>query len=396
MLTSSSCPQEPGFEKRSSRQKARALLSDLGSTRNEPSLLAYKTMRNGFNPMRGAALAVGYPLHRIIIPVHIPVIDGYYSDAWSILRVCLTSLQATLGHGKANITVIDNGCADEVRNWLLAQVRERAIDQLVINRDNRGKPDSIFGAARASYEQFITFSDADVLFKQGWLEAVEEVFAVFPEAGLVSPFPGIHVRHLHCIATWLRHLRELRRCNVVNKEDLVHFGQSTQNVSRYSAIDWDGQWCVVRNGLTAVIGAVHFVVTCRKAVIEAMDSTPSCVGLGVLGSKGLRQLDGICDLTGFSKLSTPNAYVRHMGNRFELWMETELQATIGSAGCRPNTPRLVGMETGKPGWPRFIPRFLHSIISKVIARVEWRVSGVLSKKSKGGIEVNPSGGRALE
>ncbi|MCX8108846.1 MAG: glycosyltransferase family 2 protein [Verrucomicrobiae bacterium] len=305
----------------------------------------------------------GYPRHRIVLPVYIPSTDGYYADSFKILQTCLRSLHATTERSMANVTVIDNGCCSVVRGWLLNQVSDGLLDQVIIHATNRGKPDAIFAAGRASYEQFVTFADADVLFLTGWLSAVERIFACFPEAGIVSPFPGNHVRHLHCLATWLRHLHELQFKRVVPPQDMLLFGQSTGNVSRYDELDWQGQWCVERAGVVAVVGAVHFVVTCRKKVIDAIDPRPCLLGLGDGGTKAERELDAVCDRLGMSKLSTPKAYVKHMGNKHEPWMDLELQNLLGHAEKTEKNDVPCPDSAGKPGWPRFIPQVVRPRLS---------------------------------
>jgi len=306
-----------------------------------------------------------YPLHRIIIPVYVPSIEGFYSDGFQILQFCLLSLTATLQPGRANITVIDNGCAAEVRDWLLKLLAEGRIDQLVVNRVNRGKPDAIFAAARAAYEPFVTFSDADVLFEHGWLDAVEQIFRHFPEAAMVCPFPSHHVRHLHCVATWLRYLGKLRYGPVVSEADMRQFAISTGKPERYSPSELTGQWYIERAGVKAVIGASHFTVTCRNGLIRYIPSEPSLIGLGVDGL-GERALDRAADKLGLVKLSTPRAHVRHLGHRLEPWMQQVFQRILAGrdTASAVQEPELTAGPS--PGWPAYIPNFVMPLAGRFL------------------------------
>jgi hypothetical protein len=58
----------------------------------------------------------------------------------------------------------------------------RADRSALINHENRGDRRDCCGREGA-FEPIITLSDSDVLFKAGWLDAIETVMATFPGAG---------------------------------------------------------------------------------------------------------------------------------------------------------------------------------------------------------------------
>ena len=69
---------------------------------------------------------------------------------------------------------------------------------------------------RGSFEKLITISDCDVLFKRGWLEAVEDTFHSFPESGFVSPMPDSQ----SCMASHLGdHLRRSEHEGISSQKD---------------------------------------------------------------------------------------------------------------------------------------------------------------------------------
>src|SRR5688572_16648776 len=140
-------------------------------------------MREGLNPFKNSSIE-SFKQHRVLIPVYIPNKEGYFKDAIEILRLCIESLHRTTV-GRASVTVISNGSMLEVVELLQSYLSRGYIQQLVLNGRNWGKIDAVLSTARGRFENLMTIADADVLFRPGWIEAVEEAFRVFPECGFV-------------------------------------------------------------------------------------------------------------------------------------------------------------------------------------------------------------------
>src|SRR3954447_14284291 len=70
-------------------------------------------MREGTCPAREAPPLEKYPRHRVILPVYIPNMEGYFARSLDALRLSLESLRITAA-GKAAVTVVANDCAPEV------------------------------------------------------------------------------------------------------------------------------------------------------------------------------------------------------------------------------------------------------------------------------------------
>ena len=51
-------------------------------------------MRLGNTPTKEKPELTDYLRHRVIIPVYIPTLEGYYKDALAILKLCLESLHS--------------------------------------------------------------------------------------------------------------------------------------------------------------------------------------------------------------------------------------------------------------------------------------------------------------
>ncbi len=309
-------------------------------------------MRVGINPAKTADEVREYGRHRVIIPIYIPHFDGYFEHALEVLRLCLASLRHTAAE-RAAITLIANGCHPAVVEDLQQQFAEGWINQLLINQLNRGKTDAIVAAARGSFEPLVTFADADVLFRPNWLAAVDELFEAFPEAGFVSPFPSASGLRYHTSATFLEALvrRELSFAKVVLDEDLDRFAASIGQPNFFPPEFRAAQLILRRRHVTACVGAGHFVCTVRREVVNGMPATPCLRALD--GASDQLWLDAPGDRLGYWRLSTPQAWVNHMGNCPEKWMHEELAATLRQPLPPPRTPANLPPIPWR--WPRWVP-----------------------------------------
>ena len=148
-------------------------------------------MRKGGNPEKTNNVLEIESYHRIIVPVYIPnLIEDYFKDGLKILKLCLDSLLMTI-HSKTKISIINNGCCDEVICHLEeVYAQNSSVDQLLHSKINLGKVNALYSVIKSNLEPLLTITDADVLFLKGWQQAVEKVFVDFPKAGMVSPVPS--------------------------------------------------------------------------------------------------------------------------------------------------------------------------------------------------------------
>lgn len=308
-------------------------------------------MRIGINPAKESGRLEEYGAHRIVIPVYIPNSEGYFKHSIEILKLCLESLYLTTS-GKAEITIISNGCSLQVVEELKKMFHLGWFDQLLLNEKNRGKVDAVVSVARGSFEELITIADADVFFKSGWLEGVENIFGHFPECGYASPFFSPNGSWNNTSATLLGGLlrRELSFAKVVNEEDLERFAHSIGRPDMYTAEDRREQLVVKRDGVVAGVGSGHFCFTIRRELLSAMPENPS---LGAIAGTSERDwFDIPPDKHGFWRLSTPQGYVYHMGNNPDAWMYEKLEI------CR--------RESSLPiGGPRTLPELQKNWVSRI-------------------------------
>lgn len=332
-------------------------------------------MRLGSNAAKGRALSA-YGGHRVIVPLHVPEAAGYYAESLEVFQLSLRSLRATDTSGAA-VTVVANGCCNPVLAELRAQLAAGAIDQLVVNRENRGKIDALIAGARGSYEPFVTFTDADILFRPGWCEAVFALLRVFPECAAASPFPALMAQRHLASATWLgawlrRELVEGAHCDPA---DLRAFAASVGNPGGvFSPVDYRTQLCVRRGGVDACVGTTHAVFTVRReAFLRGVPPQPVCRALG--NFHNMSHLDRPPDLCGYWRLSTPRAFVWHMGNRPEAWMREHVAALPVPSG--PGAPGLELPAARARGrhWSRLLPFTLrHRLAARYWSQRERRLT----------------------
>jgi hypothetical protein len=263
--------------------------------------------------------------HRVIIPVFIPEVSGYFAHALKITQLCLDSLRATAA-GRISVTLISNGCCRAARELLEEYFAQGWIETLELNEQNHGKVEAIVSAARGTHERLITFADSDVLFRPGWLEAVEQVFHDFPECGVAGPAPLPSLSWAYTastvVAAWLRGELALER--VVDPVDLDRFAASINNPTMFKPIHREKQLVVRRGTSLACVGCGHFICTLRHEVLTNMPEQRCEVACG--GWAVSEWIDTPPDAMGFWRLATPQTYALHMGNTPEPWMDEVLEA----------------------------------------------------------------------
>jgi hypothetical protein len=322
-------------------------------------------MRVGANPAKESTRLDGYGMHRIIVPVYVPTSEGYFARVPDILKLCLESLHLTTS-GKAAVTVISNGSSAEVEEELLRMFRLGWFDQLLLNEKNRGKVDAVVSAARGFFEELITISDSDVLFKAGWLGAVEQIFENFPECGYATPFFSPNGIWNNTSATLLGALfrRELSFAKVVNEDDLDRFAHSIGRPDLYTEEHRRQQLIVRRNGALAGVGGGHFCLTMHRELLSDLPNTPSLLAMG--GTSERDWFDIPPDKLGYWRLSTAGGYVYHMGNIPDTWMYEELET------CRRDSSLPISRPDSLPrrqrDWVSKLPYPLRITIARAIRK----------------------------
>jgi len=281
-------------------------------------------MRVGQNPEKSDPTLDMKYMHRVIIPVYIPNLDGYFQDAKKILLLALDSLWNTLPASTA-ITIINNNSCDEIVALLEDYRIDKKIDCLIHNAENNGKIYPLIAAIRASYEPIITVADADVLFCNDWFAEALKIFNAFPAAGMISYTPD-PLKYLGFTDTTLLTAvfgGKMKKAHIGNEGNRDRFALSIgQTPEKYYAKFEKSSVLVIENkGVKAQVGSHHFACTLRRSFLDQVPKNPSLKK--ITGNSELHYIDKPVDKAGFLKLSTLEDKVFHMGNVWEKWMENE-------------------------------------------------------------------------
>jgi glycosyltransferase involved in cell wall biosynthesis len=136
----------------------------------------------------------GAPAPRAPRPVTV-IIPSY--EVPETLRLCLERLRAAPDSAAVPVIVCDGGSSPETVNALEALAAADPHLRLERSPENHGFTHAVNrGLALASPEHHLVLLNNDALVTPGWLDALLEVVAREPEAGIVAPqqllFPGTH------------------------------------------------------------------------------------------------------------------------------------------------------------------------------------------------------------
>ena len=290
-------------------------------------------MRIGSNPNNHKKIDFSVKSHRVIIPVYIPNAEGYFSDAFNVFKVCIASLLQTINEDTV-VSLISNASSEEVNEYIYQLWQNKKIDRAVFNTENVGKMNAIITETRASFEEFITYSDADVFFDKGWLKETATIFKNFPKAGYVSmnPMPGSYGYASSTIIDGFitGGLKIATSSTVCDFQDLEHFHQSIGRDSQATKELYEKRVVYfTKNNQNCFAGAGHFCCTIRKTpTLKYVPLEKS--NIAVSGGSESIYLDLPFEKTGLYKLSSTKSYVWHMGNILEKEWSSQKLASISS------------------------------------------------------------------
>lgn len=288
-------------------------------------------MRIGFNPAKENKEIRIENYHRVIVPVYIPNFEGYFANLFEVFKLCIDSLLLT-SHHKTRITIYNNNCHPDVKAYIDQKYHENVlIDQVFHSKENLGKINAILAAAKGNLEPLITITDADVLFKNGWQEAVEKTFVNFPEAGMVSPVPSSKALTLFTSNNWYYGLfkGKLAFEKVEDPEEMHKFDLSLGNKElMYKPIHLEKYLVITnkKNNAKAVMGCGHFVATLKREVFDKGSNCPAFIK--IVGGVENKFIDQPNEDLGFLRLATKENFAFHMGNSIEDWMEDNLNKLV--------------------------------------------------------------------
>lgn len=253
--------------------------------------------------------------------VHIPVLEDYWAQGLDVLKLCLRSLLENTGHA-FDLMVLDNGSCEEVRHYLLELQRAGDIAYLIFSRCNLRKLGAMNLLLASAPGEIISFTDSDVYFRPGWLDATLEIMEAFPRAGMVSALPTADKAKDYIDRT-LDGIEKDPTVEIETGSDLIperyidahaiSLGQTPQQY-KTSRLTERCDIRISRNGVSAYVSAQDFQFTTRRDIARAM--------LPLVVTRPEEYYDGVysplfekrVNEAGHWRLSTVGYYAHHLGN----------------------------------------------------------------------------------
>lgn len=274
-------------------------------------------MRIGLSPTREQSTDYHPARVTVCVLVFIPDQVGYFAQRFEVLKLCLQSI---LKHTKApyDLLVFDNGSCPEVVDYLRVLRDQGRIHYLLLSARNIGKLNALKIMCQAAPGEVVAYSDEDVLFYPGWLEAQLEILDTFPRVGMVS---GVAVRE------------QFRYGNHYLQPYLADFPEISVRYGHFIPDEWERDFFVStgREPGKELAGARHAykdIVLEYKAVKAYSTATHfQFIALKSVILRGFKEgwesqlmaseqelLDENIDSLGYARLATFHRYVQHIGN----------------------------------------------------------------------------------
>ncbi len=292
-------------------------------------------MRIGQNPAKFIQESPDPAPVTVVIVTYIPVMSGYFAQSLDILKLCLNSLWAHT-HTDYDLMIFDNASCAEVRQYLLDTQDEGRIQYLMLSDENIGKAGAwniVFGAAPG---EIVAYADMDVYYHPGWLSAQMKVLDTLPNVGMVTGMPMWSPPEFSTgTVKWASKIPDvvIERGKFLSWEDYYRHSRSLgvdepKAKAHFDSVD---DLRMTYAGQQFYVGASHFQFVAPAAVLRRVLPIPNRRPMGQV-----RLLDVAINERGYLRLSTPEWWVQHVGNRLS---ETEFHAGVPSGKPKSSQPR---------------------------------------------------------
>ncbi len=277
-------------------------------------------MRIGYNPEKFKDEKNKKMQHRVVVVFYIPNLeDEFYKESLSVLDVCLNSLVNTINFETTNITLINNNSFDNADVVVKKYLEANQIDKYVLYNENKGKVYAVLNEVRGIYEDYVTITDSDILFFDGWEYAVFDVFKNHPKAGVVSPYPCPYLTFYKNQSVFSSNTlkNNIQYGKFVEDEDIEMYVKGTNLpniIDRETKYNWKEKQFILKSPAPAIIGAYHVVATYRTSQFRNVYDFPE---MKFKNSYEENFIDRLADKNGMYRLSTIKSYMYHMGNTID-------------------------------------------------------------------------------
>lgn len=270
--------------------------------------------RIGMNPNRGKK--TDYKPARVTVAVltYLPHSSGYFDSRFDVTRACLESI-ITNTDKPYDLMVFDNGSSNELVEYLCGLRKRGKIDFLYLSRRNIGKIGALQTICRTAPGEVIAYSDDDVLFLPGWLEAHLKILDTYPSVGLVT---GFYIKsHMdESITSTLKFAKskevKVERGDLIDEALTQHYlEQMGRTMDQYQKeLNGLDDVHLTYKGVETYVSAGHHQFVCQKKILNK--ALPSEWNNQLMGK--MRELDASVDHLGYLRLSTVQPVTRLLGN----------------------------------------------------------------------------------
>ncbi len=297
-------------------------------------------MRKGFSPLKMSRPIEGAAEVSVTVLNSIPDTEGYFAQAPDVLKLCLASIRHHADR-EFDLLVVDNGSCRTVVEYLQAELIAGRIDHLILNHRNIGAGNGLLQLLRSAPGRYVFFSDGDIYYRPGWMEAHLRIMKTFPRVGVVGgvPVKGIGGKNTSSTVRWAEETQEVasQQGDLIPREVLDEFWHSVglsgsggheKAATLRRARELHPDHLLSLQNISAYVGASHMQYLVSRDAIEALSMIWTDK---LMMSKG-ETVDRPLDTSGFLRLSTPEACVYHIGNMItEDWLRLEFQRLVSEA-----------------------------------------------------------------
>jgi glycosyltransferase involved in cell wall biosynthesis len=325
-------------------------------------------MRKGQNPAFLGMAAYQPQKLGIGTMIFAPSLDGYFENVLEIFKYQLASIYETT-HIDFDLLVLDNGSCEAVKKELQALFQEGWIDWLISSPHNLGRTGGMNIIYGALQNELVCYTDSDVLFRPGWLEASLGIMDAFPKPGMIAAQPmffdvmdGQATAHLALKGDPKFEFTTVKPDSNALEDYCLGLGAGPEKRAKLQDIP---HTVVVNkeNNQQAIIGATHMQFLTTREVIKSITPLPASTALS---GKESEQLDWRIDEGGYLHLSTQKAFVYHMGNVVDDRLRIEVSQFSSKypfiSGVKGSASAVVKSENEQK--EKFLVRFLGKLARK--------------------------------
>lgn len=263
----------------------------------------------------------------IVTIIYIPFKTGYYTHVMDIFKLHSASLRQYTSE-PFDYIVFDNGSCSAVKEELSQLHAQGWIDELILSRNNLGKTGAQNAILSGVQNEWVCYTDSDMLFRPGWFDASRQIYESFPNCGTVSaqltfpdgPSEGPHECSPDCETTrfqaesWI--IEEFCRAN----------GLSAEKKRFYQDL-WLEKLTWRQNQVEAVINGPtgQQWLARREAIQTVLPVDP----IRLANRPEDNSMDLRLEELGRLRLATTRPYLYHMGNMLDERLVPEVRQLRG-------------------------------------------------------------------